>query len=163
MYYGPQRSYYTLQETRCDGTGGVAACGEMGVDEREGGVSCEGRDDEEGDVSDGRGVESVSGARGPGARRWGGRRGGGGGAPGPPRARAMRKKRPARASTRRAVNAARAVATGAAAAPAAGASMPPRWAAGGGSAGRARAREGLGMGRHLGGPQKVSHSRRIAA
>ena len=158
MYYGPQRSYYTLQETRCDGTGGVAACGEMGVDEREGGVSCEGRDDEEGDVSDGRGVESVSGARGPGARRWGGRRGGGGGAPGPPRARAMRKKRPARASTRRAVNAARAVATGAAAAPAAGASMPPRWAAGGGSAGRARAREGLGMGRHLGGPQKVSRS-----
>ena len=36
--------------------------------------------------------------------------------------------------------------------------MPPRWAAGGGSAGRARAREGLGMGRHLGGPQKVSRS-----
>ena len=100
----------------------------------------------------------MSGARGPGARRWGGRRGGGGGAGGPPRARAMRKKRPARASTRRAVNAARAVATGAAAAPAAGASMPPRWAAGGGSAGRARAREGLGMGRHLGGPQKVSRS-----
>ena len=122
----------------------------------EGGVSCEGRDDEEGDVSDGRGVESVSGARGPGARRWGGRRGGGGGAPGPPRARAMRKKRPARASTRRAVNAARAVATGAAAAPAAGASMPPRWAAGGGSAARARAREGPGVGRHLEGPQKVS-------
>ena len=64
---------------------------------------------------------------------------------------------------RRAVNAARAVATGAAAAPAAGASMPPRWAATGASAARARAREGPGMGRHLGGPQKVSRSRRIPA
>ena len=36
--------------------------------------------------------------------------------------------------------------------------MPPRWAAGRGAAARARAREGLGMARHLGGPQKVSRS-----
>ena len=57
----------------------------------------------------------------------------------------LHKKGPAGASTRRAVNAARAVATGAAAAPAAGASMPPRWAATRGSAGRAREREGQGL------------------
>ena len=100
-----------------------------------------------------------------GARRTtvGGRRGGGGGAAGPPCARNSLKKRPANATTRGAVNAARAVATGAAAAPAAGASMPPRWAARRGSAARARAREGPGVGRHLGGPQDLGRSRRIAA
>ena len=69
----------------------------------------------------------------------------------------LHKKGPAGASTRRAVNAARAVATGAVAAPAAGASMPPRWAATRGSAGRARAREGAGaVGRHLEHCKKMS-------
>ena len=44
-----------------------------------------------------------------------------------------------------------------------GKSMPPRWAARRGSAARARAREGPGVGRHLGGPQDLGRSRRIAA
>ena len=66
---------------------------------------------------------------------------------GPPRARTLCKMAPVHARKRRGVNAARAAATWAGATPEAGESVPPRWEAGGGLAGRARERSwGMGCG-----------------
>ena len=119
--------------------------------------------DGEGDVSDGRGVESGCGADAAGVERWGGPPGGGSGAAGPPRVLLEPKIVPARTRELDRARAAKKAAKNAAAAADAGSSEPPPWRSAGGDGGASGAEIGPGPETHLVERQIIDRLRRSGA